>query len=207
MGSSKVSFSDENQPHTNGRRGLRASQSNKNKIEAMKSNEDENVLIQNQTQTAKLKIIHPKRSKTRKGFKPRKEVVLEAPPSARDAAFGGPPRYDWIDIETHAAIKVQAAYRRHKVMNDVENQGMSTGAIRNRARRRHAEKSSSFFNFCGADLSFADFSSHDREAYREYQKMVYEEKKKARYHHEEELRTGYDKLQQTKHSEGFEIVP
>ena len=25
-------------------------------------------------------------------------VVLESAPTARDAAFGGPPRYDWIDI-------------------------------------------------------------------------------------------------------------
>lgn len=26
------------------------------------------------------------------------EKVLTKPPSAREAAFGGPPRYDWIDI-------------------------------------------------------------------------------------------------------------
>lgn len=28
----------------------------------------------------------------------RKSVILDAAPTARDAAFSGPPRYDWIDI-------------------------------------------------------------------------------------------------------------
>jgi hypothetical protein len=28
----------------------------------------------------------------------KKEVPLEKPPTAREAAYGGPPRYDWIDI-------------------------------------------------------------------------------------------------------------
>jgi hypothetical protein len=28
----------------------------------------------------------------------KKEVPLEKPPTARQAAYGGPPRYDWIDI-------------------------------------------------------------------------------------------------------------
>eukprot|EP00522_Entomoneis_paludosa_P017451 CAMPEP_0172452880 /NCGR_PEP_ID=MMETSP1065-20121228/10412_1 /TAXON_ID=265537 /ORGANISM="Amphiprora paludosa, Strain CCMP125" /LENGTH=221 /DNA_ID=CAMNT_0013205009 /DNA_START=158 /DNA_END=823 /DNA_ORIENTATION=- len=155
--------------------------------------------------------VHP-RAKTKKDFKPRKEVFLSAPPAARQAAFGGPPRYDWIDIETTAAIKVQAAYRRNKVMNDLERQGVSTGAIRNRARRRHADSSNSFLNCCGHNFSFADFSSDDREAHREYQKMVYEEQKKARYQYEEELRTGYSKLHNIRQSkknqldEAFEIV-
>lgn len=27
-----------------------------------------------------------------------KEIELEKPPTARQAAYGGPPRYDWIDI-------------------------------------------------------------------------------------------------------------
>eukprot|EP00527_Entomoneis_sp_CCMP2396_P004245 CAMPEP_0198137460 /NCGR_PEP_ID=MMETSP1443-20131203/934_1 /TAXON_ID=186043 /ORGANISM="Entomoneis sp., Strain CCMP2396" /LENGTH=219 /DNA_ID=CAMNT_0043798881 /DNA_START=42 /DNA_END=701 /DNA_ORIENTATION=+ len=152
------------------------------------------------------------RAKSKKDFKPRKEVFLSAPPAAREAAFGGPPRYDWIDIETHAAIKVQAAYRRNKVMNDLERQGVSTGAIRNRARRRHAEDANSFLNCCGTHLSFADFSSHDSEAHREYQRLVYEEQKKARYQYEEDLRNGFSKLYNLRKSkknqldEAYEVV-
>jgi hypothetical protein len=48
--------------------------------------------------------VEPKVSKTTKdGAKvsrrvKRETVVLAAAPSARDSAFSGPPRYDWIDI-------------------------------------------------------------------------------------------------------------
>ena len=48
--------------------------------------------------------VEPKSSKTtEKGSKmsrrvKRETVVLAAAPSARDSAFSGPPRYDWIDI-------------------------------------------------------------------------------------------------------------
>jgi len=47
--------------------------------------------------------VHP-RAKTKKDFKPRKEVFLSAPPAARQAAFGGPPRYDWIDIVSSSTV-------------------------------------------------------------------------------------------------------
>ena len=49
-----------------------------------------------------------------------------------------PPRYDWIDIEHTAATILQASYRRHCTMNRLEAQNRTTGAIRNRARRRYA---------------------------------------------------------------------
>lgn len=39
----------------------------------------------------------------------RKEMKLEKAPAAREAAFGGPPRYDWIDI---VRILVCVAYVR-----------------------------------------------------------------------------------------------
>jgi hypothetical protein len=32
-------------------------------------------------------------------------------PSAREAAFAGPPRYDWVDVETTAAVKIQSVAR------------------------------------------------------------------------------------------------
>jgi hypothetical protein len=41
----------------------------------------------------------PPRMKQRKSRVPDvREVTLEQAPTAKEAAFGGPPRYDWIDI-------------------------------------------------------------------------------------------------------------
>jgi hypothetical protein len=34
----------------------------------------------------------------------RKSVILEKAPAARDSAFGGPPRYDWIDIVSNLQL-------------------------------------------------------------------------------------------------------
>lgn len=34
----------------------------------------------------------------------RKSVILEQAPAARDAAFNGPPRYDWIDIVSDSQL-------------------------------------------------------------------------------------------------------
>jgi hypothetical protein len=31
----------------------------------------------------------------------RSTFALDKPPTAREAAFGGPPRYDWMDIVSH----------------------------------------------------------------------------------------------------------
>ena len=98
-------------------------------------------------------------------------------------------------------------------MNDLERQGISTGAIRNRARRRHAEaQGSSFFYCCGTQLNFADFTEDDREAHRDYQKSMYEEQKKARFRHEEDLRSDFTKRQHIRDAqknlvdEAFEVI-
>lgn len=40
----------------------------------------------------------PKGGVFRRKNRSRQEVILEKPPAAREAAFAGPPRYDWIDI-------------------------------------------------------------------------------------------------------------
>ena len=42
-------------------------------------------------------VVHP-RAKSKHEFRSKKEYVLDRPPPAREAAFGGPVRYDWIDI-------------------------------------------------------------------------------------------------------------
>jgi hypothetical protein len=45
-------------------------------------------------------VSKSKAQKSRKARSPRPgSVVLDKPPTAREAAFSGPPRYDWIDVE------------------------------------------------------------------------------------------------------------
>lgn len=79
--------------------------------------------------------------------------------------------------ETAAAIKVQAAFRRNKVLKDLEEQGVSTVTIRNRARRRNKKPSildGNMFACCGMGLAFGDdeynHREHDKEAYIQRQK-------------------------------------
>lgn len=96
------------------------------------------------------------KSSKQKGKKSRYQVMKEAP-SARDAAFGGPPRYDWIDVETAAAIKVQSKFRQLRVQKELEAAGMTTSAQRNRIRQRECEQSKAkqsedipfLFSMCG----------------------------------------------------------
>lgn len=40
----------------------------------------------------------PKVGVFRRKNRTRQEMILEKPPAARESAFSGPPRYDWIDI-------------------------------------------------------------------------------------------------------------
>mmetsp|Transcript_20866 Transcript_20866/g.49032 ORF Transcript_20866/g.49032 Transcript_20866/m.49032 type:complete len:303 (+) Transcript_20866:131-1039(+) len=100
-------------------------------------------------------------------------------PSAKASAFGGAPRYDWMDIETTAAIKVQAAYRRLIVQNYLDREGLSTPGMRNRRRRLEAryrargggdkyqggcqvnEDVPFPFNLCGVGLLFGDGTLED----------------------------------------------
>jgi len=129
--------------------------------------------------------------------RPGRSVV---PPPVREAAFHGPPRFDWIDIENAAATKIQAAYRRNLMMNYLERNGLSTSAIRNRKRRRKAarkpqtsrlaqsEDAPSFFNCCAIGLAFGDATEEDDDAYRQFQKAQYEERKRQQAMHEDALR-------------------
>ena len=64
----------------------------------------------------------------------RYKVSVDEPPAASEAAFVGPPRYDWIDIETAAAVKVQAAWRRYNTVKDLQRQDLYTVGMRNRGR-------------------------------------------------------------------------
>lgn len=103
--------------------------------------------------------------------------------------------------ETAAAIKVQAAFRRNKAMAELERQGLSTAAIRNRSRRRKAWSNGgrfgstddvpSLFRCCGIGLAFGDATEEDYEEMRQHDKALYEERKKAREEREQQLRSHY----------------
>jgi hypothetical protein len=80
-------------------------------------------------------------------------------------------------------------------MTDLERQGLSTAAIRNRARRRMtrheisgSEDIPSLFSCCGVGLAFGDATEEDNETRREYQRAQYEQKKQLRAEKEEKLR-------------------
>jgi hypothetical protein len=95
-------------------------------------------------------------------------------PTARESAYSGTPRYDWIDVEAAAAIKIQSVYRRHVVLSQLEKEGKSTASMRNNVRARNAQKKSmnsedvpSLFRFCGLGLMFADATGEDTVAMNE----------------------------------------
>lgn len=153
-----------------------------------------------------------------------------APPPLAQSAFHGPPRFDWIDIvslkkrsawdvnvvivltpmvclissqEYTAATKIQSIHRRNMVMSDMEQQGLSTSAIRNRRRRRKAvnrsyqnkvqqhDETPSLLNCCAAGLAFGALTEDDEQAYREHQRRQYEEKIQQQEAHEDLLRSEY----------------
>jgi hypothetical protein len=125
-----------------------------------------------------------------------------------------------IPQETSAAIKVQAAYRRNKVMWTMEQNGMTTSAIRNRSRRRKALAQfegggfSNLFNCCGVGVAFGDgYDVHDDyQASRDMQKKQYMERREAQVAHESQLRSQFQKTRIAKKQaegnveEAFEIV-
>lgn len=148
--------------------------------------------------------------------------VASPAPSARDSAFGGEPKYDWIDIETAAAIKIQSSYRRNKVMGDLEKEGLSTAAIRNRSRTLEARKKKdsvlaassdvpNIFTCCGVGLAFGDATETDYDAVRDLEKKQYHIKKLQQEEHEEKLRSEYGKMRIAKKAlddteEVYEVV-
>lgn len=85
-------------------------------------------------------------------------------------------------------------------MANMNKQGLSTSAIRNRRRRRKATQKNqrsraaqsgdapSLFQWCGAGLAFGDATEDDEDAYREFEKKRYEERHKQQAAHEEALR-------------------
>lgn len=64
--------------------------------------------------------------------------------------------------ETAAAVKIQSVARRNQVLNEMDAEGKTTAAMRNRNRRRRAQRGTSnpvttedtpsLFGFCGMGL-------------------------------------------------------
>lgn len=134
--------------------------------------------------------------------------LCSLPPAAKDAAFEGPTRFDWIDVEYSAVTKIQSIFRRHLVLQKLEEQPLSTSFIRNRRRQRKANPlvfHSSKADEAAPDLGFGccdvgsifggDDEKADSAAYRAFQRKQYEEKAKEQADREEFLRQSYLKQQ------------
>jgi len=121
-------------------------------------------------------------------------VVLKKPPTARQAAFSGPPRYDWIDVEASAALKVQSLYRRHRVTSDLQRQGIVTTVMQRKFQQRKARDLDndgmlSLYQCCSlSSLLQAAFSDADEVKMEAETKATYQERKKAQAETEERLR-------------------
>jgi hypothetical protein len=114
-----------------------------------------------------------------------KEKRTKTRPSAKSSAFGGAPRYDWMDIETAAAVKIQSIYRRNKVLKYLEENNLSTPGMRNRRRKRMAKMGKAQsedvpfpFNLCGIGLLFGDGTLEDEQYTSSLEKKKKEELEK-----------------------------
>jgi hypothetical protein len=99
-------------------------------------------------------------------------------------------------------------------MADLERQGITTAAIRNRSRRRKAWGSENgtddipgLFRCCGIGLAFGDATEEDYEEKRQHDREQYLEVKKAKEQREQELRNRYRrKPKGDGEAEAFEVV-
>jgi hypothetical protein len=110
-------------------------------------------------------------------------------------------------------------------MDNLEAQGFTSSAIRNRRRRRRAaekaksgkwfsvsEDSPNIFSCCAIGLVFGDATEDDDEAtYRKFQKKQYEERQKQQAAHEEAIRKRFLRnkaggVSATKVVESLEVV-
>lgn len=155
------------------------------------------------------------RSKKTFGGKERPRVR----PSAKSSAFGGAPRYDWMDIETTAAVKIQASYRRLRVQNLLDEQNRSTPGMRNRRARREAGRQSRMsrslpsadvpfpFSLCGVGLIFGDGTLEDERVVDGLERERAGRRKAACEREDEEKRRFRMRRKESRHlEEGIEVV-
>lgn len=129
---------------------------------------------------------------------------MSTPPLAAESAFGGRPRFDWIDVEYNAATRIQKIFRRHLVVREMQQAGLTTSYIRNRKRQRKArttfysasseeeeETADLGFGCCSMGMVFGNEDTADRFAYKEYHRKRYEHKNKSRNEREEYLSQSY----------------
>jgi hypothetical protein len=105
--------------------------------------------------------------------------------------------------ETSAAIKIQAVYRRRRVMAMMEEEGHTTAAVRNMARRRQAAREATvnpaqdfinLFNCCGVDLGLG--GGHKEKYFdftRQLESARYNETTREKAQREEMLRRKYQR--------------
>lgn len=145
----------------------------------------------------------------------RSTVALKSAPSAREAAYSGPPRYDWIDVETAAVLKIQAIYRRNKVITALENEGKLTAGMRNRRRARAnrmrdgaiSDDVPTCMKFCGVGYLFGDMEEESQELMKEKRTAAYEEKKRQKQIKEEQARRYRFRNRPSEElCEGYEVV-
>jgi hypothetical protein len=119
--------------------------------------------------------------------------------------------------ETTAAIKLQAAYRRLKVQNDLDARGLSTPGMRNRRAQRRAQHRSRHastnadvpfpFNLCGVGLIFGDGTLEDEKIVNKLEKKKLEKKKIEHVKEDEEKRKFRMRKKESQHlEEGIEVV-
>eukprot|EP00579_Thalassiosira_antarctica_P001373 CAMPEP_0201872294 /NCGR_PEP_ID=MMETSP0902-20130614/5034_1 /ASSEMBLY_ACC=CAM_ASM_000551 /TAXON_ID=420261 /ORGANISM="Thalassiosira antarctica, Strain CCMP982" /LENGTH=410 /DNA_ID=CAMNT_0048398527 /DNA_START=76 /DNA_END=1309 /DNA_ORIENTATION=- len=155
-------------------------------------------------------------SKSKKTFGGKERPKVR--PSARTSAFGGAPRYDWMDIETTAAIKIQAAYRRLQTQNRLDALNLSTPGMRNRRAQRQARYQSRVahqtsadvpfpFSLCGVGLLFGDGTFEDEKIVDGLERKKQEKKKVKVEREDEEKRKFRMRKQDSRHlEEGIEVV-
>ena len=143
-----------------------------------------------------------------------KEKRTKNRPSAKTSAFGGAPRYDWMDIETAAAVKVQSVYRRNKVLKYLEANDLSTPGMRNRRRKRMAKLSKNHsedvpfpFNMCGVGFIFGDGTLEDDSYTNSLEKKKKSKKREEAEKCEAEKRRFWMRKKSSQHlEEGIEVV-
>jgi len=114
--------------------------------------------------------------------------------------------------------------RRNKTMKQLEEQGITTAAIRNRTRRREAKMNSNgltgsadipnLFACCGVGLAFGESTEEHYSMSRQHQRDLYLKRKKEKEEREEKLRKAFLKMSAQKKAsrrnddveETFEVV-
>lgn len=103
-------------------------------------------------------------------------------------------------------------------MNELQEQGRTTSAIRNRTCRRaynsqrQSDNLSSLFTWCGADFVLTDFTQSDYDVRREDENKVYQDKKNAKLAREAQLCSEFGKIVRKKKQkeanldEAYEVV-